>query len=168
MEFAQVHRANLYWSWDLNPGLLPKPELVTSHNEAMNYISPSLCLFKVYTSFQINFPHGTSPNYPEFTLSFLRTCMRFTDLHLLLTILFNHIFNNFGNLYVLHAVPTGRHVLLCGNSYIFTKNGEIAVYKHLLWARHCARSFNYRMSWKNHFSYCYSPFTFCVTSQTTL
>lgn len=47
-----------------------------------------------------------------------------------------------------HTVPTGRHVLLCGHSHIFIKKEEIAVYKHLLWARCSTRSFNYKMSWK--------------------
>lgn len=68
MEPARVHRANTGWSWDLNPGLTPQPELVTPHNEAMNYIRPPLCLFYLYASFGINtmnLPQGTSPKPPR-------------------------------------------------------------------------------------------------------
>lgn len=163
----------------MNPGLTSKPELVTQYNEAMDYIRPSLCLFKLHVPFGINtikLPHGF-PCPPQTTQSsHTAPSSEFAPSSELAGGLLP--FTSYWQSYSITPSTTLCYHTLCQRedtfcfvvTPIYLQRKDIAVYKHLLWARCCARSFNYKMSWKKitSVSYCYSPFIFCAISQTML
>lgn len=138
------HTVGMQSSWDLNPGLTLKLSLYPHTRPPLKqwiWLAP-VCLFKLYASFRpvhstflVKPPQTTqtSPSFPwAASCSPSYSTTRVSDAS--------------------HAVPTGRPVLPCGTSCVFTEKGETVAYKHLLWVRHRARPFNYNISWKIPFS----------------
>lgn len=117
MEFAQGHRDSMGWSWALNPGLHPKPELGSPDNassETMNYTSSPLHLSKLPTSFgtkAINLPRESSPKRPGHrTLLPLNSGEAYCP-YLPSMTLFDHS-SNTSVFDASHAVPPGRPACL--------------------------------------------------------